>query len=65
MIEKHHQESPSWIEEEHKIVALLGAALFSFEREQRLQTKVNVNLNGGASGAISKWRTVISPGVRF
>ena len=65
MIEQYHQESPPWIEEEHKIVALLGAALSSFESEQRLQAKVNVNLNGNATGSMSKWQTAMLPEARF
>jgi len=41
LIENLQKEPKDWIEEEHKIVALLGAALFNYKRDSKIQTCVN------------------------
>ena len=41
LIECFQKESKDWIQEEHKIVAILGAALFNYDREQKMQVRVN------------------------
>jgi acetyl-CoA/propionyl-CoA carboxylase biotin carboxyl carrier protein len=40
VIEQFHEVSPPWFEEEHKVVAMISAALFNFERERRMQSHV-------------------------
>lgn len=41
VIDQFQKHPPKWIEEEHKIVAMLGAALFNYEREKKMQTRIN------------------------
>jgi acetyl-CoA carboxylase biotin carboxylase subunit len=56
VVEKYTKNPPAWIEEEHKIVALLGAAMFVYEREQNLRARV-VNAGPKKTTARSAWRT--------
>lgn len=56
VIEQFMQNTPVWYRQEHKIVALIGAAIFNFEKEKKnfSQTKVVANKNN--SHQISTWR---------
>ncbi len=58
LIEKYFKKAPAWYRNEHKVVALLGAAIFNFQKEKKLlsQTKVASRLGNGMS--ISKWRSI-------
>lgn len=58
VIDEFHRQSPRWFEEEHKVVALLGAALFNFERERQMQARVIGPEKAPAQGSsISGWRS--------
>ncbi len=56
VIERHQRENPRWCEEEHSIVALLGAALFSFERERQMQARVAPGSHNARTMSLSPWR---------
>jgi acetyl-CoA carboxylase biotin carboxylase subunit len=49
-------DAPNWYKEEHKIVAILGAAIFNFEKEKRLISQINVS-NPKVANQLSKWRS--------
>lgn len=55
LIECFQKQPPKWIETEHEIVAMLGAALFNYEREKKMQTHVNVNQVSGQKN-LSSWQ---------
>lgn len=57
MIERYRQGPSDWFHEDHKIVALLGAALFNFEHEKQLRGHVSKETKKTDSNQISKWRT--------
>lgn len=56
IINKYLEDAPPWCKEEHKIVAILGAAIFNFEKEKRLISQVSVGSSKKASNQLSKWR---------
>jgi acetyl-CoA carboxylase biotin carboxylase subunit len=51
-------DAPPWYKDEHRTVALLGAAIYNFEKEQRLISQINVNKTQGASNQMSRWRGI-------
>lgn len=52
-----YQKAPSrWFQKEHKVVALLGAALFNFEIERQLHAHVPRQGQHNDSNQISRWR---------
>ncbi len=57
LIEKYFKKAPTWYKEEHKIVALLGAAIFNFEKEKRLFSQIKVGAKLGAPHQMSRWRS--------
>lgn len=48
--------SPQWYEEKHKIVALLGAAIFNFEKEKRLISQISVGSKKTPT-TLSRWKS--------
>jgi len=58
LIERFQKTPNRWFEEEHKIVALLGAALFNFESEKQLRANVP-SVRGQLNSQISRWRSGI------
>lgn len=57
LIENYLKKSPVWYKDEHKIVALIGAAIFNFEKEKRLSSQTKVSSSKDKSNKISLWRT--------
>ncbi|MCA9508878.1 MAG: acetyl-CoA carboxylase biotin carboxylase subunit [Myxococcales bacterium] len=57
VIAKYFKETPTWYHNEHKIVALLGAAIFSFEKEKKLSSQISIGKKNNPEASISKWRT--------
>ncbi len=57
VIAKYFKKTPLWYRNEHKVVALLGAAIFNFEKEKKLLSQINVGSNGKTSG-MSRWRSM-------
>jgi acetyl-CoA carboxylase biotin carboxylase subunit len=57
LISCYEKDAPDWFTKEHKLVALLGAALFNFEKEKRLISQVSVSGNNKSKVLISNWRT--------
>jgi acetyl-CoA carboxylase biotin carboxylase subunit len=55
LIELFQKNPPQWIEKEHEIVAMLGAALFNYEREKKMQARVNVDQVYGQKN-LSSWQ---------
>jgi acetyl/propionyl-CoA carboxylase alpha subunit len=49
-------DAPPWYKDEHKKVALLGAAIYNFEKEQRLISQINVSK--GINSQMSNWRSM-------
>lgn len=56
LIERFQKAPNRWIQEEHKIVALLGAALFNFESEKQLRGHIPTGKDR-LNTQISRWRT--------
>jgi acetyl-CoA carboxylase, biotin carboxylase subunit len=57
IISKYFKKSPVWYKEEHKIVALLGAAIFNFEKEKKLISQISV-LKPSRPRQMSRWRSI-------
>lgn len=55
LIENLQKDPNPWIEEEHKIVAMIGAALFNYERDRKMQTHVNLGPIQNQSN-LSSWQ---------
>jgi acetyl-CoA carboxylase biotin carboxylase subunit len=60
LIERYLKESPAWYGEEHRLVALLGAAVFCFEKEKKNISPVKVG-TGASTTQISPWRRRVLP----
>lgn len=58
VIDKYLKDAPSWYQEEHKIVALLGAAIFNFEKEKKLVSQIEVGKKNKGGLSLSKWRSI-------
>lgn len=56
LIAQYFKESPMWYRDEHRIVALLGAAIFNFEKEKRLTSQISVKARGNAAMHASRWK---------
>lgn len=56
IISKYLSDAPPWYKEEHKIVAILGAAIFNFEKEKKLISQISVNNGRPQARQLSKWR---------
>lgn len=57
IIEKYLHNPPSWYGEEHRLVALLGASIFAFEKEKK-QTQIKVSAKNPNTTQISNWRSL-------
>jgi acetyl-CoA carboxylase biotin carboxylase subunit len=58
VIAKYFKKAPVWYRNEHKVVALLGAAIFNFEKEKKLLSQISVGSKNGNTTSISKWRSL-------
>lgn len=56
IIGKFIKKSPVWYKDEHRVVALLGAAIFNFEKEKRLISQISVKSRDKAPNQSSRWR---------
>lgn len=57
VIAKFFKDAPAWYKDEHKTVALLGAAIFNFEKEKRLIAQISVKGSGFIPNQMSRWRS--------
>lgn len=57
LIENYLKKSPVWYKDEHKIVALIGAAIFNFEKEKSLLSQTKVSESKDKNNKISLWRS--------
>jgi acetyl-CoA carboxylase biotin carboxylase subunit len=57
LIAKYVKESPQWYRDEHRVVALLGAAIFNFEKEKRLNSQISVKARNSGPNQASRWKT--------
>lgn len=57
IITKYLKRSPAWYKDEHKVVALLGAAVFNFEKEKKLLSQISVRSENRERNQISRWRS--------
>lgn len=57
VIAQYVKQSPSWYQDEHKIVALLGSAIFNFEKEKKLTSQVTVKSRASVPNQMSRWRS--------
>jgi acetyl/propionyl-CoA carboxylase alpha subunit len=62
IIERFFEADPPWISEEHETVALLAAAFFKFEEEQRAQARAiaGKSTHNDAAG-VNAWKRGIAP----
>jgi acetyl-CoA carboxylase biotin carboxylase subunit len=58
VIEKYFKKSPVWYRKEHQTVALLGAAIFNFEKEKRLLSQIQVEGKAKSPTTKSRWRSI-------
>lgn len=58
VIDKYFKKAPVWYRNEHKVVALLGAAIFNFEKEKKLLSQIGVGRKNNSGTGISRWRSV-------
>jgi acetyl-CoA carboxylase biotin carboxylase subunit len=56
LIARYFKETPLWYRDEHRVVALLGAAIYNFEKEKRLISQISVKGQNSAANQMSKWR---------
>jgi acetyl-CoA carboxylase, biotin carboxylase subunit len=62
LIERFQENQPPWFEEEHETVAILAAAFFRFEEEQRALARVTVGHGTGTTGRdVGAWRRGLPP----
>jgi acetyl-CoA carboxylase, biotin carboxylase subunit len=62
IIERWQKQSPAWVSDEHKLVAMMAAAFFKFEEEQEARTKVVVGKGTGKTGKyVSPWKRGLPP----
>jgi acetyl-CoA carboxylase biotin carboxylase subunit len=57
IIAKYLSDMPPWYKDEHKLVALLGAAIFNFRKEKKLISQISVKTSKRAPNQLSKWRS--------
>ncbi len=58
LIAKYFKKAPAWYKPDHKVVALLGSAIFNFEKEKKLASQISVGTKHGQAMSISKWRSL-------
>jgi acetyl-CoA carboxylase biotin carboxylase subunit len=58
IIPKYFKKAPLWYRDEHKVVALIGAAIFNFEKEKKLLSQISVNSKDKPGTHISRWRSM-------
>lgn len=56
LIAKYFKRQPNWYKDEHRTVALLGAAIFNFEKEKRLISQISVNTKNPHQ-QMSRWKS--------
>lgn len=56
LISKYFKKPPPWYKDEHRIVALLGAAVFNFEKEKKLISQISVKARSNGPNQVSRWR---------
>jgi acetyl-CoA carboxylase biotin carboxylase subunit len=62
IIERFQEDNPAWFTEEHETVAMLAAAFFQFEEEQRAQARVVAGRGTGDSGNdVRAWQRTLGP----
>ncbi len=57
IIPKYFKKSPVWYREEHKVVALIAAAIFNFEKEKKLLSQISVASKDKNTLNPSRWRS--------
>lgn len=57
VIAQFFKDAPAWYKDEHKTVALLGAAIYNFEKEKRLIAQISVKGSGFIPNQMSRWRS--------
>lgn len=58
LISRYFKESPTWYRDEHRVVALVGAAIFNFEKEKRLISQISVKGRNDAPHQMSRWKSI-------
>jgi acetyl-CoA carboxylase biotin carboxylase subunit len=61
LIERFMKNPEPWVQEEHKIVAMLAAAFFKFEEEQRAHARVVTGRGTGTGRYVNPWRRGMPP----
>ncbi len=61
VIENYLKNPPTWITEDHNVVALIGAALYNFERDKQSRVKVKLNTDSGPTSRVTNWRATVTP----
>lgn len=56
IISKYFKKTPVWYRTEHRVVALLGAAIFNFEKEKKLISQISVK-DQVKDSHLSRWRS--------
>lgn len=57
VIGKYFKKAPIWYKDEHRIVALLGSAIFNFEKEKKLISQISVSGRSKSPDQMSRWRS--------
>ncbi len=57
LIANYVNDAPAWYRDEHRIVALLGAAIFNFEKEKRLISQISVKARKSAPNQATRWKS--------
>jgi acetyl-CoA carboxylase biotin carboxylase subunit len=66
IIERFQKAKPPWFTDEHENVAMLAAAFFKFEEEERAQSRVVVGQGTGSSGReLGAWQRGLPPRTPF
>ncbi len=51
------RSTPNWYRDEHRVVALLGAAIYNFEKEKRLISQISVQTGNRPKNSPSRWKS--------
>jgi len=54
------RDRKKWYRDDHKLVALIGTALFAYEKEQELRTRVKVDQEASGPTGVSAWRRALA-----
>lgn len=58
IIARFKEEDESWIKDEHKLVALMGAAIFNFKKEKQLLSQTQIGQSFNKAKTFSRWRNL-------